>query len=275
MTNVTFGFPAYSDASVSYTPTVSGGSFTSALPASNVFDRRLSRVARTTDALAASTTMDIDLQVARSVGVLAVLIPNLTKTSTPTIQWKGSSSNTFGSGYDSTALQAWPSALPTAEDVTGMNVWLSLFPGTQTYRYWRLSVVDTANADGYLNFARVLICGAFTPSIQMSVGGSAGIETDTQRVTTDGGAFLYNEKPRRRSDSFTIENLPTSETFANVRAMQQRMGISKQFFFAWDPADTTLGWRRNYCACLRQLDALSYPNVLQTNTVPFQVLEEL
>jgi hypothetical protein len=275
VSNCVFGWPFYLDVGVTYSPTITGGSWVSTLPLSNLQDRRLAKVARSTNALAASTTFDVDLGVARAVGLLAILIPNLTKSSVPTVRWLGSTAANFAAPiYDSGAVAAWP-ATATAEDVGTMHVWTPTIPvSAQTARYWRCAIVDTANVNGYLDVARVVIAGAYTPSYGMNVGGKTFLESETIRAVTDGGAAVYQDKPRRRGDTFVVSNLTEAETFANVRKMQRQLGTSGQLFFVFDPTDTTLMYERAYLCVLKQLDALDYPWGTAMNAA-FSLVEEL
>lgn len=278
MSTCVFGWPIYSDTSASYSPSLSGGSWSSSLPLANLQDRRLGKIARSADATAASTKIIIDLGVARSVGVLAVLIPNLTKSSTPTIQWKGGTSSGASDVYNPGAVQAWPTGV-TLEDVTKsdgsqQNIWLTTVPPSpQTARYWELDIVDTANSDGYLNVARLCICGAFTPTVNVNDGDRQSYESDTVRSVTPGGAALYDVRASRRAAQFSIENLPTSDIYASVRAMQRRLGLSGQFLWIPDPADTTYGYERNFLAVMRELGPLESQSTRYNTT--FSVVEEL
>lgn len=77
---VGIGYPLYGDNSVSHTPAYSGGAWDSDLPLSNLKDRRLARVARSTDTKLASTRLHLDLGVARSVGILAIPKHTMSKT---------------------------------------------------------------------------------------------------------------------------------------------------------------------------------------------------
>lgn len=264
MTICLFGTPIVSDVSVSYAPALSGGSFSLSLPLTNLQDRRTSHVARTTDATTGSTTFDIDLGRACAVRVVSLLIPNLTKSAVPTIQWKGSTVSDFASTvYNPGAVQAWPTGV-TAEDVTGpdgseMHVWLTTVPAAaQTARYWRCAVVDTANVDGYLDFARLIIAEGFQPSHQFSVGALTGHESRSLAEDTDGGTTLYQPKPRKRIDRFALDDLTESECLANIRKMQRRLGTTGQFFWVRDTADTALMYEMAYAAVLRELSPLSY-----------------
>ena len=276
MSNCAFGYPIFSDASVSYTPTLSGGSFQAALPLTNLQDRQLSKLARSTNALAASTTFDIDLKTARDVGVLSILLPNITKSSTPTVQWKLSNVSNFGSTvYDSTALQAWPTGV-TAEDADGMNIWSTHVPAsTQNARYIRVAVVDTANADGYVDFARVCVCGRYVPTTNFSLGSRSQLESETVRKVTDGGAAVYRERPRRRGHVISLANIPESEALGgavNPWKLTRRAGTSGQLFFVYDTADSYMH-ERAFLAVLRSLGALENPDYRYA--MAFDIVEEL
>jgi hypothetical protein len=275
MASCVFGWPEFSQASVSYTPVYSGGSYAATLPLTNVFDRRLSKVARTSDATVGSCTFDVDLGVARPVGLLAVLIPNLTKSATPTIRWTGGTTVGASDVYDSGTVQAWPSSY-TAEDANGLNVWKPTIPASaQTARYWRFLCTDTANVDGHLDFARVLIAGAYTPTYNLSVGGKSQLESETVRTITDGGSAVYQPKPRRRSDTFAVRNLSTTETYQTVRKMQRQLGTSGQLFWVYDSADTAiLMAERAYLCVMKELGALDAPSST-FNDANFSLVEEL
>lgn len=57
--------------------TLSGGSWSSALPLTNVQNRQVQKVARSADAANASTKFDLDLGAAQSIGVLALVVHNI------------------------------------------------------------------------------------------------------------------------------------------------------------------------------------------------------
>lgn len=280
MSNCAFGYPLYEQPTPLFTPSVfAAGNWSTQLPMANVLDRRLSRIARTADTIGGSATVKVDLGVARPIGLLALLSPNITRTSTPTVSFIGASDSLFASiVYNSGSLQAWPTGV-TAEDVIGpdgtpMNVWSVNIPATpQTARYWQIQLVDTGNADGHNDVARVIIAGAFKPTaVDVSDGAKHQIKTDTVRTPTDGGAALYNAKPTYRTDGFSIDDFIDADT-ATVRTMQRRLGTSGQFFWIPDVTDTTYAWQRNYLATMEELGALTANNG-RTNG-EFSVIEVL
>lgn len=277
--SVVLGDPIYGDPSPLRAPVVSAGSWLAALPASNVQDRRLSRVARSTDATAASTKLRWDLGSAQPVGLLAVLITNLTKTSTPTVQWKGGTSAGASDVYNPGTQQAWPTGL-TLDDVTGPDgtqehIWSVLIPtAAQTARHWELSIVDTANADGYLDVARAFPAGAYRPSRPPTAGARSLLENGTERTDTDGGATLFKVRPTRRVSAFSLANIPESEALTTIRRMQHRLGTSGPLFFVFDETDP-YRYERSYQGTLRQLGALEYPDSLLYNTIGFEIAEDI
>jgi hypothetical protein len=82
MSNVLLGFPIFSDSSTLYVPTFSGGTWAAALPLTNLQDRRLAKVARTSAVTVAATQFDTDLKAARPVRVLSLVSHNFTTAAT-------------------------------------------------------------------------------------------------------------------------------------------------------------------------------------------------
>lgn len=273
MGNCVFGWPIYSDVGVTYTPTLSGGSWNSSLPLTNAQDRRLAKVARSSDALAASTQFDADLGVSRSIRVIAVLLPNITTAAE--IRVRASAVSDFSTTvYDSGTAAAWPSGID-AEESEGMNVWTTLvLPAAQSGRYVRIEVTDTTNTDGHVDVARVVVAGGWQPTINMAEGAKLGLVSETERSVTDGGAAIYNDRPRRRTMTFDIEDLPSDEALERGFDMQRIAGTSRQMYFVFDPDDTSHMHRRAFLATLRELTAVEYP-YYNRGSIPFQLTEEL
>lgn len=273
VSSVLFGDPIYSDVSGLYTPTFTGGigSWAAGLPLTNLQDRRLARVARSSDALAASTKFEINLGRAAAIRVIALPSHNLSSAATVRVRG-GASSGSYT--YDSGTITVWPAGLD-ADQLAHMNIGFVVVPtAAQTYRYWLFEVVDTGNAAGYVELGRVVLAGGYQPSLNMIYGAKLGWSSSTTAEETDGGAMLYNEKRRRREAAFTISELPDSEAFATVFDIQGRLGTSGQFFWVGDLTDTTLMFRRSFLAVMRELSPLEYANY-NANTAAFGVREEL
>lgn len=72
MSRVLFGWPAYSDIGPLYSPSINGGSWSGTLPLTNLQDRRLAKVARSSSAALADTRCRIDLKTDRFVALITV-----------------------------------------------------------------------------------------------------------------------------------------------------------------------------------------------------------
>lgn len=268
-----FGWPVFSDVGVAYTPTFTNGTWSATLPLTNLQNRQLSKVARSTAATTASAKFDCDLGVARAVGMIA--IPKHNFTTAALVRVRGASDSGFTSVvYDSGWVAGWPAGV-TAEDVVGMNVSFWLAPASvQTARYWRVEVDDTANSAGYIQMGRLIIAGAYVPAVSPNYGGNTGLESETTRTVTDGGGALYDVRPIRRVHRFTISHMPTAEAFAKAWKMQRQLATSGQLFFIWDADDATYPHERAFLAVLRSLSAIEYTEAAYHQGA-YEVLEEL
>ena len=133
MSNILLGWPVFNDPSVLYTPTYSGGSWLAGLPLTNLSDRRLAKVAQSSDAAAASTQFDVDLKVARAIGVVALPKHNMTSAGTWRVRGYTGAGHTTNV-YDSGTLTPFPAGL-NAEDVVGLNVAAVVLPSVSA-RYF-------------------------------------------------------------------------------------------------------------------------------------------
>lgn len=434
MANCLFGWPVYSDVGVTYSPSLSGGSWLAALPLANLQDRRLAKVARSTNDAQASTMFEVDLGVARAVRLVGLPVHNLstaakwrvrgfasapiwedydisdwTETGTGVITgsqadplggtratlldddqatqefvssgdlgftgdgtkgcavvlkagtaavtdvsirdttagtnrvivratWSGGVPTiaveagngtvravvALGDGfyaiefnvdsvvaantnivrihpagqppsltgsvvvcdvlvwdettepvlYDSGALDAWPTGID-AEESEEMNVGSLLTFAAVTARHWRIEIGDDANPDTYVELGRVVIAGAWQPTVNLiGRGGKIGLGTDTVRRVTDGGAAIYARRPTKRRFTGTLGEMPEDEVLANLFDMQRIAGIDRQFYFVYDPDDTTHLHRRAFLAVFRQLSEFEYAT-LNHYGIPIALIEEL
>jgi hypothetical protein len=274
MSNVLFGYPVHSDAGEIYSPSISGGSWLAALPISNVQDRRLSRVARSTDATTDSTKFEVDLGVSRTLKVIALLLPNISSSGTVRVR-SSNSAGSFGSPiYDSTALTVYPSGY-TAETIGDITpTFIRAIPAGTAARYWLFEISDTGNTDGYIDVSRLVLAGGWTPSKNARWGVRLGFESETERSVTDGGSATYNRKPVRRTFEFVVDNLTDTEAITDAFDLHRLAGTDRQMFFVLDPDDTTHLWKRSILCVMRSLSALEMAYVNRNNTA-YQLVEEL
>lgn len=100
------------------------------------------------DGVGVAVTVDVDLGSAQAVDVVALCDHNLSAAAVIAIA--GNSTASWGSP-------------PLSETITrqATNVLRYLTTGSRTYRYWRLTLTDTANPDGYLRLGELFL-GTYT-----------------------------------------------------------------------------------------------------------------
>ncbi len=107
-------------------------------------------------------------------------------------------------------------------------------------RYGRLELDDEDNPAGYVELGRLIIAGGIQPTRGVSVANELQWEDELSRVTvTAGGALNVIERPRYRSLSIAIENLPEDEVLSTLFDMAQTLGKTRSFYFMLAPKDAT------------------------------------
>jgi hypothetical protein len=274
--NIGLIWPSYSDPDLSYTPTFSTGSWSTDLPLANLQDERLHRVARSTDALAASSKFVVDLKRDCAIAAMAIPVHNLTKDATFRIRGSANSNGTTSPVYDSTTLSAFDPAV-TAQDLADGNLALKhvFSPAAATARYWCIEVIDTGNADGHIDLGRLCLGALYQPSINIAYDAEDNLESESTVKITDGASSIVDDRPRRRTLSAMIPNLPDSEVYAYIRKMQRQLGIRGQFFYMFDPTDTSaLKYERSYLARFRALTAVKAAYYSHSH-YPIEIVEAL
>lgn len=260
MSNCMFAYPDYARVSLSYSPVFSGGSWVPSLPLINLQNELLAKRSRSADALTTSTKYDLDMGVARTVRVIALLRHNAGSAATVRVRAYSDAGYTT-LVWDSTALSFWPEGYPAAENKKRYQEdFYIILPSDQTARYWRTEITDTANPAGYIELGRAIFAPAWQPAVNMEYGAGIGLETDTTSQRTPGGVDYFDRKEARRVQRFTLPVLSESEGMGNVFDMQWDRGIDREVLFVFDPADTgVMQKKRTFLGRLRQLSAIEYP----------------
>lgn len=284
MANFIIGYPNRVDGG-----TLSGGSWATALPLSNLQNRDLSKVARTNNALASSTTFDGDLGASYKIKSVTVSAHNFSATASWRVQLANSAA--FASGYDSGSLSAYPTFYPATQTLWGEDVGgtalstteiagghtldaIHVLATTVTYRYYRLTVTDTGNSDGYIQAGRAFAGFGYQPSNNFRYDATFGYEDPSERWETDGGSFIYRDKTRRRVATLQVANIPTDEAWVEALEVARKLGTTQQFQFIFNPADTIHMQRRSFSATIRELSPLEI-NYQAGARTGFRIVEDL
>lgn len=284
MANITLGWPNRIDAA-----TVSGGSWQATLPLSNIKDRRLSRLARSSNALAASTIINLDLGSARTVGAVALVAHNLSVSATVRIM--GDDAADFATPvYSSGWFSAWASGVIPQEllEWEDDNFWLGtisqqaaagyqspiihIVAARPVLRYWRIEISDTSNSDGYVQIGRVFIGDTWTSTYNYSYGTGLGHEDSTEIESSLGGEEYFDDRKRFRVFRFALDWLTESESYVRVIDLQRLAGVSGELLVVPDSDDATHSFRRSFLGRLRSLSPMIHVNSAQ-RSAQFEIKE--
>lgn len=286
MANITLAWNNRTDSG-----TLSGGSWLSTLPLTNLQNRQVQKVARSNDALAASTQFTIDLGQARTIGVLALVVHNISVTG----QVRITASDTPGftvTYYDSGWADVWPSGmipqslLEWEED----NFWLGtlsanaragyqspyikLIPSAPSLRYWKVEVSDTGNADGYVQIGRLFMASTWVPSVNYAYGAGLGYQDPTPIDVSLSGAEYFDVRSRFRVFDFELQYILGTEAYAYALELQRLSGTSGEVLMVPDSDDAINQPARAFVGRLLQLGAITQPQPSEFS-VKFQVKELL
>lgn len=265
MKNIHLAYPNRIDAA-----TLSGGSWLATLPLDNLKNRRISKLARSTDATLASTQFVIDFGRARQIDCIGLVAHNLSAGSKARI--KANSTNSFATpAFDSGWMDVWPGGfLPEdALEWEDDNFWLGTISqeavaGYQTpyvwyadaslsYQYWQVEIDDATNDDGYIHIGRLFTGPVFVPTYNMSWGASLVVDDATTFETSLSGEEFFDTRQRFRIQTFALDFLTEAEAYQQVMDMQRLLGTSGEVLINGDPDDVTNRPRRSFLSRLQNI----------------------
>ncbi len=270
MGNIMLGFPNRTDAS-----TLSNGSWAPTLPLTNLQNRLIGVVARTTDATLASTKLDINLGAPKNIQLLNLSNHNLSAQATYRVT--ASSGAAFAAlTYDSGWLPVWPVVYPygaleweddnwwsgqyTVEQMSGYTTALThILPTNKLAQYWRIELNDTANAAGYVQAGRLFIGPGWQPKYNMSYGNSLGWETKTVVDEALSGAEYFDRRVPYRVARPSIDWMSQDEAFSQAFELARRAGMDQEIMYVHDPTDTIHALRRRFLCRMRVLNPIENP----------------
>lgn len=251
MSNVHLCHPNRADAG-----SVSGGGWMAGLPANNLLTRRLSKVARTSNALTANSQFVFNAGSAIAVGCVALCAHNLSVDAKVKIQ--GNSSNSWGSpSYDSGWISVWPTGMidQSLLEWEDDNFWLGtlsssavagyrtpfvfFLPTAQIMQYWNILIDNTTNPDGFITIGRLFIGPVFIPTRNMSYGMSLVVNDASVTETSLTGEEFFDQRQHYRVHKFDLDFLTKIEAYSNMLDMQRNIGTTNEIFVSIDPDDTS------------------------------------
>lgn len=256
--------------------TLSGGSWQATAPLTNLSNQLMSKVARSTNALAASSIIQADLGVtAYNTRVVSICAHNISAAGT--IRARGFSDagfTTMVTGADSGTLTAWPSGFTATDVANNPKNWTFVFSSVKVARYWKIEITDTGNAAGYIEVGRCWLGDTFAPGAGVSYGMTLGYESRDVIEESLGGVPWGDMRTPRRALVAKFEVLTVTEKRAAL-IMQKLLTESVEAFWVSDTLAVDADMLLEAFPCyLRKPSPLSYP-YFGNNEMPISVIEKI
>ena len=239
---------------------VSGGSWNASYPLTNIKTSYLFQRARSTDAVSTSSTMVIDTGENQTIGVVALVRHNITTNGTVRIQGytdAGLSTLSFDSG---------------AVTVYAGDDFAHAFTPTEA-RYWKITISNLGNPDGYIEIGRVFIGWRFEPEVCVDWGLNIGVESQTTVMQSLAGPEYFDSRPNRRIVSGQWSWLTQAEAHGVYLDIQRQQDIEKEVYAMMD-SDTQFPDQVWFLGRFRTLNAIEWPYV-DRHSVGFEISEVL
>ncbi len=184
----------------------------------NILDSRLTRTFRT---VAGITTVNIVFDAGSAINVTSICIANHNITSGATIKLQGNATDSWGS--------------PSVDETVTWNAGIIKKDISQeTYRYWRISIVDGSNPDTYIEIGRAWIGDLFNTAFISPVFGHTR-NSMSEKSSPFGQTYL----DKRGFRSMVSVRFPwmTQAEKANLITQFEIVDIGTPFFVTFDETD--------------------------------------
>lgn len=268
MATIQFSFSNHADAA-----TLSGGAWLAGAPLAHLQQRLLSLRSRSSDALAASTQMRVDLG---GTGSIVRLVAFARHNLTPAATYRITAGTTVGAAdiYDSGILDVWPAVYDqldleweddnfwdcqiSAADAEGYPI--SLVHDCRANvraRNWTIAFADTANPTGHVELARLWMGPLWSPQRNLRIGSQFGWEPRAVADYSLGGVLFSEARAPARVLRVTLPLLSQTEALGTMLDAQRRLGTDGELWVIPNADDTTRRFKRDVMARFRKLDPLT------------------
>jgi len=266
--------------------TLSGGSWEASLPLANMQDERRTKVARSVDALATSTIVKGSLSTARSLRQFRFRNHNCSADA----QWRVTLGTTAGDDdiYNSGLLNVWQMAFDTdlleweeggwwegiGDDEFLRSPFDAVHVADQYYtaQYWQIEIIDTSNADGYVQ-GKAFVSGGLVPARNYSIGASDTWVDPSEIERGRSGSEFATVLPKVRAASFTLDGLSSAEV-EYVHDLYRRLGITGDVGYVPDVDDADAQQRYGFVGRMVKLDPIRFAQITR-RSAGFELIEKL
>jgi len=211
-----------------------------ALSIGNVLNTQPSQVWRSTTT--AAQNIDITLSGEKTISGFCLYNHNLSDGAT--IQLIGSNSADFSSPVSDTT---WNYLDPQygfgegeyggetgfggfSEDVWRYRFFVRWLTTTAYATYWRITITDATNSDGYIQFGRLKLGSYWTPAINMEFGYGVKWVDPSEQTRTRGGALRSENKEKYRKINVKFNYLDASEA-VSLHDIMRTIGYQSDILF--------------------------------------------
>lgn len=191
----------------------------------------------------AAAYVEIDLGSAKAVTFAGLLGHNGSATGEWRVRGATSQANlTSSPGYDSGS--GGTSLYPTSGkyDADIQHSFMSF--ASQSYRWWRIDVDDTSNADGYFQAGRIILANAWSPEINFSFGMGIGWIDPSPTEQSVAGHLYPLERPKHRVFTIPFQFQTEADMLGGLYEIERTRGASKDIFVVLDKDDDAQLHRR-------------------------------
>ena len=253
----------------------SQGAWSGSLPLDNMKNADLRRVARSTNALVASTRWRVDLgaSVPRPVSAFALLGHNGTTAATWRVVVTSDADDSDASlrVLDTGVMNLWQPTVVSGQLPWGVFPWNGIdptaYPGgslafhisqtTAFGRYIWVYVSDPDNPASYFDAGRFLGGVAWQPRINMNYGASIRWVDNSEARRTLGGRRLVTSRPKFRQFEMAFDYLSKSEALGTAFEIGRTLGKGGDFLVITDPTEGgEFAYRRAIYAALSETSSI-------------------
>jgi hypothetical protein len=234
MSNIVIATTALADAGT----LTGGGTLAATLPVGNLQTMQPGQAARWTSLTGMYAVLD--LGAAAAVNLVALLAHNGSSAATWHIRGASSEAGlTDSAGYDSGAISMWPSTgRPAGYDAERLHSIQFLAPA-QSYRWWRVDLADSANADGYFEAGRLIVDAAWQPLRNLRFDwGMSWDDPSAPVLSALGHQWPGPESRTARVFDFAIRGLSASDVATGGYEIGRKRGRRKDVFVVRGPTLT-------------------------------------
>lgn len=275
MANCLLCYPNHVDSA-----TLSGGSWTSTLPLTNLQTRFPRQYARTTDAFASSSIINVDFGDSVYSTAIALVNHNISLDGKIRVRlW--SDSDMTETVFDSGEQDVWPRWFDTLQLRWGdSNFWggkispklfgtvpaiylmmldtAGFAANATAARAATIEISDEGNDDGYIQAGRLFIAEDWTPSHNMVYGASIQWVDPSIVDTALDGTKWFDKRTKYRQQIFQLKYMKYSEGANKALLMTQQLGLTGDMLFVFDPSDQQLMQQRSFVGTLAELSPLEF-----------------